>query len=264
MNENKKLSWFRAYAEMVDDEKLRLLSFEDRWHFVALLCCKTSGILDDAGPLMRRKVAVKLGLDVTTLVEVARRLSEVELIDRETLQPRAWERRQHQSDSSAERTKAYRERLKQVKRHSDVTVTPPEEETEAEADTDKKEEREAQLPPPEVRSPHGSRLPTDFPTAEELRWCEQERPDLDAAVVRAKFRDYWCSVPGARGRKLDWPATWRNFVRSERSQQPRASPLRSVAAPNPTRIERTIASLTGLANQPEVIDAAPDFARVVG
>lgn len=262
MNENKKLSWFRAYAEMVDDEKLRLLSFEDRWHFVALLCCKTSGILDDAGPLMRRKVAVKLGLDVATLEEVARRLSEVELIDRETLQPRAWDRRQHQSDSSAERTKAYRERLKQVKRHSDVTVTPPEEETEAEADTDKKEEREVQLSPPkaDVRSPHGSRLPTDFPTAEELRWCEQERPDLDAAVVRAKFRDYWCSVPGARGRKLDWPATWRNFVRSERSQQPRASPRRSAAV----EAGLALAGYTRRTTPVEVFDVTPTVAGVLG
>ncbi len=29
----------------------------------------------------------------------------------------------------------------------------------------------------------------------------------------AKFRDYWIAVPGARGRKLDWPATWKNWIR---------------------------------------------------
>ena len=72
--------WFRLYSEAVDDEKLRLLAFEDRWHFIALMCCKNSGILDDQSPLMRRKVAVKLGLDLRELDEVARRLSEVGLI----------------------------------------------------------------------------------------------------------------------------------------------------------------------------------------
>ena len=122
------MQWFRCYAEIVDDEKLRLLAFEDRWHFIALLACKAAGIIGEAGPLMRRKVAVKLGLDVATLDEVVRRLSEVELIDAETLQPLAWERRQHKSDTSAERTRAYRDRLK---RHRDVTVTHPETETEA-------------------------------------------------------------------------------------------------------------------------------------
>lgn len=36
---------FRAYTEMVDDEKLRLLAFEDRWHYVALLCLKGQGVI---------------------------------------------------------------------------------------------------------------------------------------------------------------------------------------------------------------------------
>lgn len=29
----------------------------------------------------------------------------------------------------------------------------------------------------------------------------------------AKFRDYWVAQPGQKGVKLDWPATWRNWVR---------------------------------------------------
>lgn len=109
---SKGLPWLRLYAEAVDDEKLRLLAFEDRWHFVALLCCKCKRILDDeADPqMMRRKVAVKLGLQLRELDEVARRLSEVGLIDPETLSPVAWEKRQFGSDSSTERVRACRER----------------------------------------------------------------------------------------------------------------------------------------------------------
>src|SRR3569623_1727505 len=118
--------WFRLYSEAVDDEKLRLLAFEDRWHFIALLCCKNNGILDTEPNLMRRKVAVKLGLDLRELGEVARRLSEVGLIDEDTLQPIKWNDRQFKSDTSKDRTKAYRDRLK---RNSDVTVTAQEEDT---------------------------------------------------------------------------------------------------------------------------------------
>lgn len=126
----KTLPWFRLYAEAVDDEKLRLLAFEDRWHFVALLCCKASGILDgEDADLRTRKVAVKLGLDLRELGEVCRRLSEVGLIQRETFQPIAWNERQFRSDSSTERVQAYRERMK---RHRNVSVTAQDTDTDTE------------------------------------------------------------------------------------------------------------------------------------
>jgi len=254
---SEKMLWFRCYAEIVDDEKLRLLAFEDRWHFVALMACKAAGIVDEAGPLMRRKVAVKLGLDVSTLDEVVRRLAEVELIDRETLQPVAWDRRQHKSDTSAERTRAYRDRLK---RHRDVTVTPPETEAEADTEADTEREREARAQEKPARSPSGSRLPEEFPTKDELAWARKERPDLDAALVAACFRDYWTAKAGKDGRKADWPATWRNWVRNERvTPAPRAAPR-----PAQTRIENTIASLTGRNRQPEYIDVTPTAAACLG
>lgn len=82
------MQWFRLYSEIVDDEKLRLLAFEDRWHYVAILCCKSKGILDNSNPVMvRRMLAVKMGLDVLELDEVCRRLAEAGLLDTESLQP---------------------------------------------------------------------------------------------------------------------------------------------------------------------------------
>jgi len=142
---SKPLPWFRAYTEMMDDEKLRLLAFEDRWHFVAILCIKGAGILDESGPLLMRKAAVKMGLAVRELDEVARRLSEVGLIDKDTLQPLAWDARQMKSDSSAERVQAYRERQKQAKQAGNVTVTAQEEDTDTDTDTDtdKEEKKKA-------------------------------------------------------------------------------------------------------------------------
>jgi hypothetical protein len=41
----------------------------------------------------------------------------------------------------------------------------------------------------------------------------------------AKFRDYWIAQPGQRGVKLDWNATFRNWVRSARPQRGTAKPL---------------------------------------
>lgn len=38
--------------------------------------------------------------------------------------------------------------------------------------------------------------------------------DLDELKrVADEFKDYWVSVPGSKGVKLDWMATWRNWVR---------------------------------------------------
>ena len=141
---NKRMPWFRAYTEMMDDEKLRLLAFEDRWHFVAILCMKGAGILDESGHLLMRKAAVKMGLAVRELEEVARRLSEVGLIDAATLQPLAWDARQMKSDSSAERVQAFRERQKQTKHGCNVTVTA--QDTDTDTDTDKEEEKKEESP----------------------------------------------------------------------------------------------------------------------
>lgn len=151
------IKWFRMYAEAVDDEKLRLLAFEDRWHFVALLCCKAQGVLEHTDPLMRRKVAVKLGLAERELDEVSRRLAEVGLIDAETLEPGAWEKRQFKGDqdsTAAERQRRFREsrRVTDVSRVTEPLrngcVTRPETETE----TDKNKARRRALTRPDTVS----------------------------------------------------------------------------------------------------------------
>jgi uncharacterized protein YdaU (DUF1376 family) len=121
-------------------------------------------------------------------------------------------------------------------------------------------EIESALPAKPTRSPdgsppaaRGSRIPEGFPDAPALAWCRAERPDLQAEAVREKFRDYWAGVPGQRGRKADWPATWRNFVRSERApQQARASPAAS-------RVSAFMQSLRPQPADREVIDVESDY-----
>jgi len=61
----------------------------------------------------------------------------------------------------------------------------------------------------------GSRLSSDFLfTGEWLAFCKQERPELEPVQTFEKFKDYWISQPGQKGVKLDWNATWRNWVRT--------------------------------------------------
>ena len=63
----------------------------------------------------------------------------------------------------------------------------------------------------------GARLPlTDLP-GEWRTWSLQTRPDLEPELVWDCFRDYWVAKTGQAATKRDWFATWRNWVRRERS-----------------------------------------------
>lgn len=134
------LSWFRMWAEAVDDGKLRLLAFEDRWHFVALLCLKCQGILDEKDVDLRwRKIGVKLGLDSVELETVMKRLETVGLVScnaEKNFQPVAWNKRQFVSDSSTKRVRAFR------KRQGNVSETG----SETESDTEKNKTPAAPAP----------------------------------------------------------------------------------------------------------------------
>jgi uncharacterized protein YdaU (DUF1376 family) len=64
-----------------------------------------------------------------------------------------------------------------------------------------------------------SRLPTDWmPNDEQIEYCKTKRPDLQWQQVAENFRDYWVSAPGVKGRKADWSATWRTWVRNEKAK----------------------------------------------
>ncbi len=63
----------------------------------------------------------------------------------------------------------------------------------------------------------GSRLPEGWtPNFELQTWAIKERADLDPTATLERFRDHWRAAPGSRGVKLDWDATFRNWVRNEK------------------------------------------------
>ena len=192
--------WFRVYGEIIDDEKLLLLAFQDRWHFVALLALKNRGVLDEnEGEMLHRKLCVKLGLHKAELEELGKRLADVGLIDRKTFQPLAWDNRQFQSDGSTERVRAYRER---VKRSRNVTVTAQDTDTDTDTDTEigqKKRAKAKRFRPP---------------TAEEVAAYCQERGN---SVNPQKFIDHYTGNGWMRGKTKmkDWKAVIRTWEQNE-------------------------------------------------
>ena len=71
-----------------------------------------------------------------------------------------------------------------------------------------------------ARKPKGDARATRLPIDWQLpmswgKWALDEFPQLNAEFIRheaGKFRDYWCSKP-KDATKLDWEATWRNWIR---------------------------------------------------
>ena len=69
---------------------------------------------------------------------------------------------------------------------------------------------------PIVKATKGSRLSTNFDLPDTwTEFCQTERPDLNPQKVFDSFKDYWVAKAGNQGVKLDWQATWRNWVRNQ-------------------------------------------------
>ncbi|MEE1918466.1 DUF1376 domain-containing protein [Pseudomonas asiatica] len=99
----------------------------------------------------------------------------------------------------------------------------------------------------------GTRLPEDWELSPELAaWAKSARPELDDRMVKAmadSFKDFWISKTGKDATKLDWSATWRNWVRNQRvSVNPRASPAQSQS--HHTDLDK-IDHTEGLVRQPD-------------
>lgn len=156
-------------------------------------------------------------------------------LDGDTLM--AWKRRQPKAEdtTAAERKRAQRER----DRLADVTA----QHIESQRVTDghdrgeeRREEEKEQIPPTSSaaapvllatgdgtrpdKTPKrtGTRLPDDWrPTPELIAAARAERPDIDLRLETAKFRDHWHAKTGRDATKLDWDATYRNWIRNARS-----------------------------------------------
>jgi uncharacterized protein YdaU (DUF1376 family) len=69
-----------------------------------------------------------------------------------------------------------------------------------------------------AKAPKAKRLSLEELPKEWEEFCKTERKDLNPIEVFNQFRDYWIAQGGQKGAKLDWFATWRNWVRNQRSK----------------------------------------------
>jgi hypothetical protein len=67
-----------------------------------------------------------------------------------------------------------------------------------------------------IKKQHSSyRLPDDWqPKESDIELMKEHFPSIDLKLETHAFRDYWRSVAGAKGKKADWDATWRNWIRN--------------------------------------------------
>ncbi len=104
----------------------------------------------------------------------------------------------------------------------------------------------------------GSRLPENW-EPEDGDWLASVDAlggDVAATNELDRFRDYWRAVPGAKGLKLDWPATWRNWVRrASENQKPRKAYDRpghhNRQAPRQDRLQRLLAGAMAAVDERE-------------
>jgi uncharacterized protein YdaU (DUF1376 family) len=74
---------------------------------------------------------------------------------------------------------------------------------------------------PKDKKTLGKRLANDFDMPDSWgEFCEKERSDLIPIKVFEQFKDYWVAQAGQKGVKLDWDATWRNWVRNTKAVKP--------------------------------------------
>jgi len=82
----------------------------------------------------------------------------------------------------------------------------------------------------------GKRLANDFLFP--LEWeqfCKETRPELHPTRTFDQFKDYWIAQAGQKGVKLDWFATWRNWVRN--TNAPKQNPADIVRLTVPSKNE---------------------------
>lgn len=77
------------------------------------------------------------------------------------------------------------------------------------------ERRSRDLAPQAAPANRGARLSADWhPSQKDLDWAAEAFPRIDASLEVASFRDYWVAKAGKDGVKLDWSATFRNWMRN--------------------------------------------------
>lgn len=103
------MKWFKLYTELAQHPRLRILAFEDRWHYVSLMCAKADGTLEQDAALRDKMLSVHLGLSAVEMDAVKDRLMDVDLITSD------WDIINWEDKQSSDATGAARKRRQRAK-----------------------------------------------------------------------------------------------------------------------------------------------------
>jgi len=120
-------------------------------------------------------------------------------------------------------------------------------------------ERETEAETKKEKKILGKRLASDLTLSIEWeQFCQQTRPELNPAKTFDQFKDYWIAQAGQKGVKLDWFATWRNWVRS--THAPKQNPADIVRLTVPSKNEPD-AALEKIKADEKKAAPMPDYIR---
>jgi hypothetical protein len=80
-----------------------------------------------------------------------------------------------------------------------------------------------------------------------VTWARKNAPHVDGRIETDQFRDYWQAKSGKDATKLDWPATWRTWMRKAEQHAGRGGQRPSQL----TRIDEWQAMKTGTDSHPQ-------------
>lgn len=123
-----------------------------------------------------------------------------------------------------------------------------EESREEEEEKKKKEKRT-----PQAASPKGTRLPEPFNLTKEMRnYAATKRPNIDVLEETEKFVNHWRAKTGRDATKLDWKATWRNWILNAKGTNGTNRQNNGSKPTNRDQIERTKRSLEKFPTEAEL------------
>ena len=130
-------------------------------------------------------------------------------------------------DSAAERRRAWDRERKRVKREEERSSggmsggNPPDP---SPNDIDNLTPTREGKTEAKASSKNGTRLPIEWEPSPLVGKTAEMVTTWPAGMIErelAKFKDHWLKTPGARGRSLDWDASYRNWLRNADERKPK-------------------------------------------
>jgi hypothetical protein len=249
-------AWFRLYSEFMNDPKVQMMTEAMQRRLVMLFCMRCNKGETFHETFHETEIAFVLRISETELAETKAIFLQKGFID-SGWNLKNWNKRQYISDNSTGRVKKHRglkalengsqqpkllthvvgkDERNDMERFSNVSVTPPDTDTDTDTDTEGAIQTFINNPQPllaaeiekkpekteKTKRENGKRLPVHWKPSEADALLAKEIGFDDALLARetANFRDYWLSKSGKDATKLDWDATFRNWIRKTRIPRP--------------------------------------------